>query len=215
MRATRLKLVVKRRQQDANSGQTANFTVRVETDRSGVDHVLESWETDSVTDRLYKDFPLELTGADTEVEREIEVTQNGKEDGDWVYEASILPIEDYEGKALPAAEEAQYWTVKRRLPRDGSGGHRRRGHDRHRYHRRQHDHRLRRRRRDLYPDPRRRTDRLRAPPSRSGPRNPTVNRQSLIPAIKALTWSSTHGRPPKPSASAPMLMVSPRTAPTP
>ena len=36
-----LKFVVKRRQRDANNGQTASFTVRVETDRSGPDHVLE------------------------------------------------------------------------------------------------------------------------------------------------------------------------------
>ena len=107
-----LKVVVKRRQQDADNGQTASFTVRVETDRSGPDHVLEGWETDSSTNRLYKDFPLELTGSDTEVEREIEVTQNGEEEDDWVYEASILAIEDHEGKALTASEEAQYWTVK-------------------------------------------------------------------------------------------------------
>ncbi len=107
-----LKVVVKRRQRDANNGQTASFTVRVETDRSGPDHVLEGWETDSSASRLYKEFPLELTGADTEVEREIEVTQNGEEEEDWVYEASILAIEDHEGKALSASEEAQYWTVK-------------------------------------------------------------------------------------------------------
>ena len=107
-----LKLVVKRRQQDANRGQDASFTVRVETDRSGPDHVLEGWETDSDTSRLYKEFPLELTGSDMEVEQEIEVTENGEEEDDWVYEASILAIEDYEGKALSASEEAQYWTAK-------------------------------------------------------------------------------------------------------
>ena len=107
-----LKLVVKRRQTDANNGQTASFIVRVETDRSGPDHVLEGWETDSSTSRLYKDFPLELTGSDTEVEQEIEVTENGEQESDWVYEASILAIEDHEGKALAASEEAQYWTVK-------------------------------------------------------------------------------------------------------
>ena len=107
-----LKLVVKRRQRDANNGQTASFTVRVETDRSGPDHVLEGWETDSSTSRLYQDYPLEITGSDTEVEREIEVTQNGEEEDDWVYEASILAIEDHEGKSLSASEEAQYWTVK-------------------------------------------------------------------------------------------------------
>ena len=107
-----LKLVVKRRQQDANRGQDASFTVRVETDRSGPDHVLEGWETDSSTSRLYKDFLLELTGSDTEVEQEIEVTQNGEEEDDWVYEASILAIEDHEGSALSDSEEAQYWTVK-------------------------------------------------------------------------------------------------------
>ena len=107
-----LTLVVKRRQQDADNGQTASFTVRVETDRDGPDHVLEGWETDSSTSRLYKDFPLEITGSDTEVEREIEVTQNGEEEDDWVYEASILAIEDHEGKSLSASEEAQNWTVK-------------------------------------------------------------------------------------------------------
>ena len=107
-----LKLVVKRRQRDANNGQTASFTVRVETDRGGPDHVLEGWETDPSTSRLYKDFSLELTGSDLEVEREIEVTQNGEEEDDWVYEASILAIEDYEGNSLSSSEEAQYWTVK-------------------------------------------------------------------------------------------------------
>ena len=107
-----LKVVVKRRQRDADTGQTASFTVRVETDRSGPDDGLEDWETDSSTNRLYKDFPLELTGSDREVERGIEVTQNGEEEDDWVYEASILTIEDHEGKPLSASEEAQYWTVK-------------------------------------------------------------------------------------------------------
>ena len=107
-----LKLVVKRRQRDADTSQTASFTVRVETDRGGPDHVLDDWETDSSTNKLYKDFPLEITGSDTEVEQAIEVTVNGEQEDDWVYKASILPIEDHEGKALTDSQEAQYWTVK-------------------------------------------------------------------------------------------------------
>ena len=46
------------------------------------------------------------------MEQQKKVTQNGGEEDDWVYEAAILAIEDHEGKALSASEEAQYWTVK-------------------------------------------------------------------------------------------------------
>ena len=52
-----LKFIVKRRQSDADTGQTAAFTVRVETDRSGVDRLLEDWIEDASTGRLFKDFP--------------------------------------------------------------------------------------------------------------------------------------------------------------
>ena len=105
-----LKLVVKRRQVDA--GQTSTFTVRVETDRSGADPALEDWTEDSDTGRLYHDYDLEMTGAQSEVEESITVTENGAVEDDWNYWASIRPIEDVDGTALDAAVEAEYWTVK-------------------------------------------------------------------------------------------------------
>ena len=75
-----LKLVVKRRQTDANNGRTDSFTVRVETTRrADRDQMLEDWKTDySYTpNRLFKDFELELTGSDREVEETLAVTENG------------------------------------------------------------------------------------------------------------------------------------------
>ena len=107
-----LKFVVKRRQQDANSGDPTTFAVRVETDRSGPDRFLDDWTEDTSTGRLFKDFPLELTGNDTEIEHEIEVIENGAAEGDWSYWASIKTLEDWEGNPLTATQEAEYWTVK-------------------------------------------------------------------------------------------------------
>ena len=107
-----LKFVVKRRQQDADTGRTATFVVRVETDRGGSDHFLDDWTEDTSTDRLFKDFPLELTGSDTEIGQEIEVIENGAEEDDWSYWASIRTQEDWEGNTLTDAQEAEYWTVK-------------------------------------------------------------------------------------------------------
>ena len=107
-----LKFVVKRRQQDANTGKTATFVVRVETDRGGPDRLLGDWTEDTSTGRLFKDFPLELTGSDTEIGQEIEVIENGAEEEDWSYWASIRILEDWEGNTLTGAEEAEYWTVK-------------------------------------------------------------------------------------------------------
>ena len=107
-----LKFVVKRRQQDADTGKTATFVVRVETDRGGPDTLLGDWTEDTSTGRLFKDFPLELTGSDTEIGQEIEVIENGAEEDDWSYWASIRTLEDWEGNPLTDAEEAEYWTVK-------------------------------------------------------------------------------------------------------
>ena len=107
-----LKFVVKRRQQDADTGKTATFVVRVETDRGGPDKLLGDWTEDTSTGRLFKDFPLELTGSDTEIGQEIEVIENGAEEDDWSYWASIRTLEDWEGNNLTGAEEAEYWTVK-------------------------------------------------------------------------------------------------------
>ena len=107
-----LKFVVKRRQQDADTGKTATFVVRVETDRGGPDRLLGDWTEDTSTGRLFKDFPLELTGSDTEIGQEIEVIENGAEENDWSYWASIRILEDWEGNTLTGAEEAEYWTVK-------------------------------------------------------------------------------------------------------
>ena len=107
-----LEFVVKRRQQDADNGTTATFTVRLETDRSGDDHVLSDWTEDTATGRLYKDYPLEITGSDLEVGEEFTVPENGETEDRWKYWASIRTLEDHEGNALDAAEEARYWTVK-------------------------------------------------------------------------------------------------------
>ena len=107
-----LKFVVKRRQQDADTGKTATFVVRVETDRGGSDHFLDDWTVNTSTGRLFKNFPLELTGSDTEIGQEIEVIENGAVEDDWSYWASIRILEDWEGNPLTGAEEAEYWTVK-------------------------------------------------------------------------------------------------------
>ena len=107
-----LKFVVKRRQQDANGGKPTTFAVRVETDRSGPDRLLDDWTEDTSTGRLFKDFPLELTGNDTEIGHEIEVIENGAAEADWSYWASIKTLEDWEGSPITDAQEAEYWTVK-------------------------------------------------------------------------------------------------------
>ncbi len=104
------KIVVKRRQQD--TGQTATFTVRVEVERSGADHVLEEWEQVEGRSRRYRDFPLEITGSDTQVEQVIEIVENGVAEALMIYTADIRTLEDHEGNELDAAEEAEYWTVK-------------------------------------------------------------------------------------------------------
>ena len=74
--------------------------------------LLGDWTEDTSTGRLFKDFPLELTGSDTEIGQEIEVIENGAEENDWSYWASIRILEDWEGNTLTGAEEAEYWTVK-------------------------------------------------------------------------------------------------------
>ena len=106
-----LKFVVKRRQQDANIGSNATFVVRVETDRGGTDAFLDDWTEDTSTGRLFKDYPLRLTGNDTEIEQVIPVAENEESEGDWSYWASIKTLEDWEGVPLTDAEEAEYWTV--------------------------------------------------------------------------------------------------------
>ena len=110
-----IKLKVKRVEEFSGYNQTVSFTVRVETDRTDIrDYTLEDWETDySYTpNRLYKDFELEITGADSEVERTLEVPEDGIEEGDWSYWARILPVLDYEGNPVPEEIATQYWTVK-------------------------------------------------------------------------------------------------------
>ncbi len=107
-----LKFVVKRLQQDARNGTKATFTVRVESDRAGTDHVLEGWDSLPGHSGVYKDFSLEITGSDTEVERTIDVPENGMEEDDWTYTASIRALVDHEGNELSDDQEAQYWTVK-------------------------------------------------------------------------------------------------------
>ena len=108
----KLAFVVKRRQADADTGNTAYFTVRVETDRSGADHVLADWTEDTDTGRLFRDYPLQLTGSVLEVREEIRVSDDGEAETDWHYWASIRPIVDHDGADLTPAEEASYWTVE-------------------------------------------------------------------------------------------------------
>ena len=109
----KIAIVVKRRSQDAN--QTAVFTVRLETDRSGADYRLADWTEDSNTGRLYKDFPLELSGTDLQVKEELRVTTNGEAETNWGYWASIRPLQNANGADLSASAEAEYWTVKQGL----------------------------------------------------------------------------------------------------
>ena len=103
-----LKLIVKRRSTD--TGNPARFTVRVTTDRPGPDLLLDGWEQDG--SNHYREYSLELTGTSTQVEQEIQVTQNGEAEDDWTYTAEILPLQDHQGQDLDSAVEALYWTVK-------------------------------------------------------------------------------------------------------
>ncbi len=106
-----LKFVVNRRQQDANRGQTTPIVVRVETDRSGPDPLLDDWTKDASTGRLFKEYPLELAGSQTSVAQDIEAIENRSEEGDWSYWASIKTLEDVDGNPITDAKEAEYWTV--------------------------------------------------------------------------------------------------------
>ena len=108
----KLAFVVKRRQQDADTGVPARVTVRIETNRSGADWRLDDWTADTGTGRLYKDYTLQLTGSALEVKQELTVTFNGQAESKWTYWASIRTIEDHAGSQLTSSEEAQYWTVK-------------------------------------------------------------------------------------------------------
>ena len=64
-----LKFVVNRRQQDANRGQTATFVVRVETDRSGPDPLLDDWTEDASTGRLFRNIPWNWPAAEPRLRR--------------------------------------------------------------------------------------------------------------------------------------------------
>ena len=109
-----LGVVVKRRQQDADNGTNATFTVRLETDRAGDDNIVDDWTHDDATGRLYKDYPLEITGSALEVSETFTVPENGESEADWNYWTAIRPLVDHQGTALDAAVEAKYWTVTRR-----------------------------------------------------------------------------------------------------
>ena len=61
--------------------------MRVVTDRDGADQLLEGWSEEAGTGGLYKDYPLELAGSDTEVEHEIPIVENGEQEDDWSYTA--------------------------------------------------------------------------------------------------------------------------------
>ena len=106
-----LKFIVKSRQQDTDTGQTATFTVRVETSRSGADYRLDGCE-EGPKNGPYKNLPLEITGSALEVEEVLEMTENGVQGVNWRCWAEILPLRDHQGNNLSAYEEAQYRTVK-------------------------------------------------------------------------------------------------------
>ena len=108
----KLAIVVKRRQQDADSGTDATFTVRVETDRSGPDYTLDGWDENTSSGRLYKDHRLTITGSDLEVKEEFRIPTNGEAEADWQYWAELRTLEDHTGTELTSAQEAKYWTVK-------------------------------------------------------------------------------------------------------
>ena len=75
---------------------------------------MAGWKTDySYTpNRLFKDYKLEISGSNLEVEETLQVPENGQAEGDWKYWASILPIVDHEGNQVSDTVEAEYWTVK-------------------------------------------------------------------------------------------------------
>ena len=117
-----LKLIVKRRSTDTDN--PARFTVRVETDRSGPDLLLDGWTEDTDAGTVYRDYSYELTGTDIQVEQEIQVTENGEAEDNWIYTARILPLQDHQGEDLDSAVESLYWTVKSGVPGDGDRGRR-------------------------------------------------------------------------------------------
>ena len=148
-----LKFVVKRRQQDANTGKTATFVVRVETDRGGPDRLLGDWTEDTSTGRLFKNFPLELTGSDTEIGQEIEVIENGAEED----ELELLGVDKDPGRLGGQHPHRS----RRGRVLDGEAGFsgdddrcgRQRGRHRHGYHDDRPDRGVRGRSGLLYPDP--------------------------------------------------------------
>ena len=108
----KLAFVVKRRQQDADTGNPATFTVRVETDRGGEDWRLEDWIEDTGTGRLYRDYALRAHGKRPGGQGGIHSHIQRRSESNWDYWASIRPIEDHAGNQLTSGDEAQYWTVK-------------------------------------------------------------------------------------------------------
>ena len=154
----KLALVVKRRQQDADTGNPAALVVRVETDRSGADWRLEDWTEDTGTGRLYKDYPLEITGTDLEVKEELRVTFNGQHEANWSYWASIRPIEDHAGDELDLRRGGPVLDGQAGVPGDHHRRHQRRGEQRLNLDRLRRDHRDRGGERRLHPVPDRGAD---------------------------------------------------------
>ena len=105
-----LKFLVKRRASDA--GDTRGIVVRVETNRSGADPVLDGWTEDPGTGRTFMDYAVTLTDSQDEAEQAITVTKNGLAESNWRYWASILPMEDLDGNQLSPDLELQYWRVR-------------------------------------------------------------------------------------------------------
>ena len=100
------------RRRATDTGKTVTFVLRLEHNRGWESPRHSSWPVDPVTGNHYQDFPMTLTGNQTNVVGRIELLDNGLVDNsDWQYSATIRSIEDAGGTALSPTEEAEYWTV--------------------------------------------------------------------------------------------------------
>ena len=108
------------RRRPTDTGKTATFILRLEHDRGRTTPRHSDWPVDPVTGNHYQDFPLTLTGNQTNVVGRVEILDNGLVDPNrWEYSATIRNIEDAGGNALTPTEEAEYWTVTSPRKRTG------------------------------------------------------------------------------------------------
>ena len=109
----KLAFVIKRRQQDADTGNPAAFTVRGSRPTATV--TTGGWRTGLKTPlpaAFTRTTRFSSQAVTLEVEEELRVTFNGQSESSWDYWASIRPLQHYDGGDLTSAEEAEYWTVK-------------------------------------------------------------------------------------------------------